>query len=569
MLSFVAGGCAPLDLTGVTPRAPALSRIVEEAPGAACEAGGSALQTGLDLDGDGTLADSEVTRTEYVCDKAPARSASVLARVRPVNATPVCYATATVLEAGADANGNGALDDAEVQASHAFCNADSTRIRYAVQPEPADGRCGRPGTKVDAYVDLDGDGQRTPDTEDLVTLAVCQASRVHDGDYVVASAADLAALQGVTRVEGNLVVTSETLTDLALPELAVVLGALRIENNAALAHVTLPGLRFARSVELIYNPLLETASLGASAASPVFVDEDLIVTGNPLLASLDGLGTLAPRRKVSVVNNARVEALSLPGVTHLHEGLSVQENPALRSLSFPELRSAGYVSLAHDASLESLAGLSAVRSVESLLLIDLPALGPRAALDNLQYAQSISVAEHTGIKSVGFPQLLRVDVLDIRDNASLESVSGMHPMLRVTTSLLITGNGSLHTVEYLPGLTSLDYLDVTRNAVLTDLGGLRGLVLLKSLSVHQNGQLQTLASLSGLREIDGLAVTSNPNLQALGLEGLTRVASSFTVQNNLALPECLAGRLADRVYTGPPAQRTISGNDAAAPCTPP
>ncbi|WP_375755048.1 hypothetical protein [Corallococcus exercitus] len=614
-LCLLVGGCEPLDIR--SGQLPARSRIVPEPPGAACAHGGQAVQTGLDQDGDGALEDHEVTSTEYVCDEDPGaapvlvrtgalapgaacpdggqvtqagldldgdgvlddaevtrevractRDAPVLTRLRPVNTAYACASNATLLEAGKDTDGDGALDDAEVQAAHAFCMADSSLVRHALQPEPAGGRCGRPGTRVDAWFDQDGDGEQAPGLEPLVTLTVCQPARVHDGHYLVASAADLAALQGITRVDGDLQVTTETLGDLRLPELSAVMGTLRIVSNLQLAHVALPGLRFARSIELGSNPALETAAIGTASGSPVFVEE-LLVQDLPLLASLEGLSLLAPHKGLGVVNVPRVEALSFPHVTALSQSLSIGETPALKSLSFPALRQAGNILLGDNGALESLAGFPELQSVHTLSLVKLSALTSVEGMDRLQSIENLLVERNPALETLALPQRLQVGLLDLWDNPALVTVGPLNPRSQVTRALRLSGNPLLRELKGLPDLVSLEVLEVSRNPMLTDLSALGGLVRLGQLLVVQNDRLTDLSALSGLRELTALAVLGNPALQALGLDGLEAVSTSFAVRDNPLLPTCRAQGLADRVYTGQPTGRVILGNDDAASCPAP
>ncbi|MBN9682024.1 MULTISPECIES: DUF7151 family protein [unclassified Corallococcus] len=613
VLSLVAGGCAPLDLTALKPQAPALSRVLPEAPGAACAFGGKAVQTGLDLDGDGALAATEVTHTDYVCADAPTqvlvrtselapgavcaeggrltqagldldgdgvlddaevtrevpactRAAAIVTRTRPVTDSPLCLSPATVLEAGDDVDGDGVLGTAEVQASHHFCLVDSALLRIQVQPEPAGGACGRPGTRVEAFGDLDNNGQRDPDAEALTTLLLCQPARVYSGGpYVVATAEDLAGLQGVTRVDGDLLIHGETLTDLALPELSAVMGALSIQANPQLTRVALPGLRFAGELWLDDNAALSTATVG-DPAGRVHVDRNVSVRGNPVLPSLDGLRALTPRRWLGVSDNALLETFEFPGVDSLPDGLSVQGNPRLRTLSMPFLESAGSVSLSQNASLESLSGLSSLRTVEHLSIFSSGKLTTVQGLDNLQSASSITVAKNAKLQTMeGFPSLIRVGSVLIGDNAALVSAGGMPELRTVSEVFTVRNNALLTSVAGLGHLDSVHTLLVELNPRLTDLGGFGRLLRLDRLSVRYNNDLRELNRMEGLRQLQFLTVTDNPSLQELGLHGLQTVEQGFNVANNPLLPACSARELADRVYSGMEV-RVINGNDDAAPC---
>ncbi|RKH22661.1 hypothetical protein D7Y13_30915 [Corallococcus praedator] len=622
-LCLFAGGCTPLDLTVLSPGQLARSRILPEPPGAACPYGGQALQTGLDLNEDGELGADEVTLTQYACAKAPTSEPTpaqvvvrtlkldpgtpcpdggqvtqagldtngngtlddeevtrevhtcqgavpVRARVRPVATHVLCPSIATVLEAGEDADGNGVLDPSEVQASHPFCEVDTPRLQFQLQPEPAGGRCGRPGTRVDAYGDLNGNGQRDADTEPAVILTVCQSTRVYEGTYVVADAADLAVLQGVTRVTGDLRVTSETLTGLTLPELSVVQGSLGIESNALLSHVALPGLRFARDVALNDNAVLATAALGDAAGSQVHVDRNLSVRGNPQLASLDGLRALTPRNELGVSENALLETFTFPYVTSLPGGLAVQRNPKLRTFSLPALASAEGLSLSQNAALESLAGLPGLRTVEHLDIFSNGALTSLSGFDTLISANSITVARNAKLQTMtGFlPNLIRAGSVLIGDNAALESAGGMSSLRTVSESFTLRNNARLQRVTDLESLEAIFSLTVELNPMLTDLGGFGPLLRMERLSVRYNRDLQELSRLNELRYLQFLKLTDNPSLTGLGLESLLAVEQGFSVENNPLLPTCRVQQLADRAYSGSPFELSILGNDNQTPCQP-
>ncbi|TSC28487.1 hypothetical protein FOF48_17740 [Corallococcus sp. Z5C101001] len=545
-----------------------LLRTVPLAPGAQCPEGGQVTQAGLDLNGDGVLDDTEVTREVPACT----RSATVRTRTRTVLSSEVCRSAATILEVGEDVDGNGVLGTSEVQASHHFCLLNDTQrqVQVQVQPEPAGGICGRPGVRVDAFIDLNDNGQRDPDMEELITLPVCQPVRVHEGSYVVRNATDLAALRGVTRVNGDLFVNSETLSEFALPELSVVVGSLRIDTNPLLTRVDLPGLRFATTVALDRNAELTTASMG-DPAGMVSVQWDLFVQHNPLLTTLDGLRALAPGGALTVLDNARLETLGFPAIIGLAKALTVEENPRLRTLSLPRLQTTGSVSLIGATALESLAGLSELRTVESLSLIGNGALTRLDGLDSLVSAGAITLDNNARLQTTaGFPQLVRAGSVTISNNALLESAGGM-PLLRtVSESFTVLNNPKLRTVS---GLDLLDFahsVSVEQNPMLNDLIGFGNLMRLDRLSVRDNERLETLARLMDLRRLEFLVVTDNVNLKELRLDGLEAVEQGFTMTGNLTLPTCLARDLANRTFSGKPGNVTIAGNgDFPSACTNP
>ncbi|RYZ36168.1 MAG: leucine-rich repeat domain-containing protein [Myxococcaceae bacterium] len=623
-LSLSAGGCAPLDFTAFVPQHPARSRVVPEPPGAACPHGGQALQTGLDLNEDGELGADEVTATEYACARAPTAdpttppvlvrterlvpgaecpeggqvtragldannndtleaeevsrevlsclsAAPVRTRIRAVTDSRVCMSpNASVLEAGEDVDGNGVLDTSEVQAVHSFCDLDSSRIHLQLQAEPAGGACARPGTRVSAFSDLNGNGQQDTAMEPTAFLLLCQPTRAYEGTYVVTSAADLAALQGVTRVNGDLIIYSQTLPEFVLPELSVVVGSLSFQTNPLLTRVELPNLRFARDVSLESNAVLSTASIGDPDGPQVYVDRTLVVRLNPQLASLDGLRTLAPNGELIVADNDLLETFEFPYINGLSlGGLIVQSNPRLRTLSLPLLESLFSAALAHCPALESLSGLSSLRTVEHLSIFNNAALTSLEGLDSLQSASSLTIAKNAALKTTeGLPRLARVGSVLIGDNATLEFAGGMPSLRTVSESFTLRNNASLRGVKGLPKLDSVQTLILESNPLLTDLGGFGPLLRLERLTVRYNRDLRDLSRLSELRFLQFLKLTDNANLTDLGLMGLVAVEQGFSVENNPLLPTCRAQRLATAVYSGAPTALSILGNDSQTACPP-
>lgn len=94
-----------------------LVRTATEPAGANCRNGGTAILIGLDADGDGTLADTEITSRTYVCGPAPQN----LVRVAPENAGPNCPLGGVLVASGADTDGDGALADTEITQRNYVC----------------------------------------------------------------------------------------------------------------------------------------------------------------------------------------------------------------------------------------------------------------------------------------------------------------------------------------------------------------------------------------------------------------------------------------------------------------
>lgn len=108
-----------------TPVRKTISRVATEPTGTHCPAGGIRIEAGKDADGNGSLADIEVTDTQYVCNGATGLAA--LTRATPEPSSTDCAYGGTRLEIGVDADGDGVLDDAEVSQTSFVCSPAGVR----------------------------------------------------------------------------------------------------------------------------------------------------------------------------------------------------------------------------------------------------------------------------------------------------------------------------------------------------------------------------------------------------------------------------------------------------------
>lgn len=107
-----------------------LVRVTDEQAGPNCANGGQAIATGRDLDGNGTLADSEVQTTRYVCngpagtdgsDGEDGRESLVVLTQLSVGDTQ-CAAGGQRIDTGIDDDGNGTLAQSEIDRTAYACN---------------------------------------------------------------------------------------------------------------------------------------------------------------------------------------------------------------------------------------------------------------------------------------------------------------------------------------------------------------------------------------------------------------------------------------------------------------
>jgi OmcA/MtrC family decaheme c-type cytochrome len=179
--------------TGTRPGAetPALVATAPEGAGANCAAGGTAVRSGLDANGNAALDAAEVGAVAYVCNRADAVSVTrcggnglgnqppALVSVAPEPAGAHCAGGGVAVSAGADCNRSGVLDAGEVESVSYACNgavgpqgATGLSALLAFAPEPPGPRCAAGGTAASTGLDANRDG--TLDASEVTqTVYVC------------------------------------------------------------------------------------------------------------------------------------------------------------------------------------------------------------------------------------------------------------------------------------------------------------------------------------------------------------------------------------------------------------
>src|SRR5690242_6491351 len=112
-VAFYVVGCAedPPERPSQSPPPPpaTLTRRDPEPAGQNCPHGGTAIRVGPDRNGNGMLDNAEVEHTDFVC--APATA--VLVRQDPLPPSLTCPAGGLAVQTGLDSNADGVLEDAE------------------------------------------------------------------------------------------------------------------------------------------------------------------------------------------------------------------------------------------------------------------------------------------------------------------------------------------------------------------------------------------------------------------------------------------------------------------------
>ena len=141
----------------------AMLAVTAESPGLNCSNGGSRVDSGLDANRNGQLDASEITSSQYVCSGGSAGSAvNSLVETRDEAAGTNCPSGGKQFTAGLDANANGVLDASEINSSGYICDGEQgsagARALTAVVQESAGANCSSGGVKINSGSDANGNG---------------------------------------------------------------------------------------------------------------------------------------------------------------------------------------------------------------------------------------------------------------------------------------------------------------------------------------------------------------------------------------------------------------------------
>jgi hypothetical protein len=330
----VIGACG----NGASPGAgssPPLATVVRTDPASAgeCPFGGSVVSAGTDANQNQVLDDSEVRVRTVLCNAMPAQQPPIVVRLVAEPGGVHCAKGGTAVQSGPDRNGNGQLDDDEVAHTDYVCG-DALLTRIAA--EPAGPRCIAGGVAFLTGLDRDGDG-KLADAEVLHTELSC--GDILSRDVSITSGADAQALAGIRVINGDLAIDASSSLgppEVVLPRLEHVDGQLVLSPNMHLVRIAMP-------------QLLEIEGPMAVQGNEVLITIDLprlsrvgglLITGNPALPDLRGLGSLQMvDGGISMQGNAALASAAIPGFrTGVITGtIDVRDNPALAALEIDTL----------------------------------------------------------------------------------------------------------------------------------------------------------------------------------------------------------------------------------------
>jgi hypothetical protein len=478
LLTILAASAAAL--AGCSPAAhTSLLSVDAMPPGAQCPAGGARVRSGIDLNGDGRLEDNEVTSTSYICNGASASGGSqaTLVRVVPEPAGSNCPDGGSAVEAGLDTNGDGVLESGEVTSTSYVCDG-KAGVLVRVGSEPAGSHCLRGGTVIKSGFDSNHDGV-LEDGEVSSTSYVCNpVPTALVGDVTIAAAADVAQLTGVPRVEGSLIVKAPDLTQLYLPDLVEIVGDFKVTtaantlaairlprlvtvggavdieasyniNTPSIAELTLPALRSANS---FYTSGAQLTTLSLEALTTVagkLTISGAAFTAFPTLAGLNHVGGF------EISNNGNIDKLTLPTSLREVDGdVTIDANIKITFLWANGLLVHGGFEIGANSALTGF-NLSGTH-VDGTFKVDLnDALGATADSTLITPASAYAIHVEQNTHLLTLPLELEDDLLQsltVRSNVALTDIID-YRNLRTINSLSIQNNGSLTKLD----LTRLSY----------------------------------------------------------------------------------------------------------------
>jgi hypothetical protein len=573
----------PPHSTDGNPPPPIVTRRDAEPAGAHCPNGGTAIRVGHDGDGDGVLDDGEVEHTEYVCNDAAPTTPKTLVRKDPLPPGKECPSGGSAVRTGADRNGNGVLDDDEVENTIYACSdsdvweGDFTSADWSDAEKVA--RLGRVRVVT---------GSLTIDPASAVHLPLLELVA---GNLKVDRPVQLLDLPALRNVGGNAELDTPAIDALVLPALDRVAGELRFVGNGAngtsiaaprlgqvggnlvffwgcLGEVTMPSLRTIGGTLDLEGAL---TAVGLDALESVGGDLLLDDRSLPKLA-LPKLGAIGG----DLSSYSRpLQTFELPALATIGGTLALHMLPGIETLVFPALQSiGGEVMIAHLAALQKLDLGTLAEVGQSMFIMDVPALTELKApsLTRLGHSpgpgDSSLLVNTTSLTSIELPSLVSPPgVLDFTENAALQTVrlaalgsaGGVsliyNPLIQEVSAPQVKRLGYLNLDS--PKLTKLDFGKLTTiddhiqifDAALKELSGLAALTDCTSLELSNLRLLKNLRGLASLTRLGTLELNRNPELTSVdGLERLTRISGAILIAQQPKLGS-LAG-LGQVSYTG-------------------
>ncbi|MBI5511833.1 MAG: hypothetical protein HY903_24015 [Deltaproteobacteria bacterium] len=340
-----------------------MTRVLGEASVSDCPNGGVVLAQGIDQNGNGLLEDVEIQDTVVVCHGTNgADGHDTLVTTTPIDAGAACPGGGTRVEAGLDVNDDGVLSSDEVQTTQNVCSGadgqdgqDGATVLIRLDTTPPSGSCPNGGTTVSSGVDVNEDRQ-LQSTEITATSTLCNGA---DGAAGQDGATVLLRLDTTSPSDscpngGTTVNSGVDVNDDGQLQDTEITTSSTVCNGLPRGTVLTGSFTIANDMDL------------AALSSYQEITGDLIVRANGLTAvRLPNL--LKIGGELDVDDSAVLAAIELPKLTEVGRNLDVNAS-ALTSFDASGLVSVGGYFYLHSGQVASL-GLSSLHDVASMFAL--------------------------------------------------------------------------------------------------------------------------------------------------------------------------------------------------------
>lgn len=491
------------------------------APGAECTNGGTRVRTGVDVDDDGILDDSEVIREVVVCAPDAGAATAIATRYEPPGSN--CELGGTAIESGLDTNANGVLDASEVTSATFVCNG---------QVPTTDVVIGNVFVRTGFDIALLAGVKRVIGSVFVRPQPGIDPVRIPrleqiDNDLVIGDAGtfELPSLAAVGTVSSR----NSSIITIQLPSLASAT-AIQLEQDTRLATLELPALTTVETLSLADLP-----ALGATSFPALATVRDLAIARVPLPTTLE-LPSLTGATGSITLSQLAITSLAAP-LASVTGDLVVSDCAALQQIVLPTLSTVGGTLTAQRLNGLARLDLGMLASAGGLVLSRLPVLPetglviapitqlPRltveglpwttlAPVDTLQTAGNVLVNLMPALVDADLPALQTVDGLVIGGCAHLPRVDGYAALQAFTNGggISIGGNPELAVVDGFAQITSIGTLAVNGNPSLTALSGFRNLTAARDILIQDDAALPELVLPPALASVATITISSNARL---------------------------------------------------------
>lgn len=441
----------------------------------------------------------------------------------------------------------------------------STDTLVRVDDEPPGANCENGGAAIHTGADLDGSGY-VEDAEIASTSYVCSGDTglrclgetTLEGVITIFETADFAQLAGITCIDGDLIIAG--VSDEAIPDLDLesVTGGITIAGNTELT--SLDGLQRLRAIGGVYAVQGNDTLGDIDALGNLEEAASVLIVGNDSLVDLTGLETWVDiQHQISISNNASLQSLhGLENLLTTSKVLNVTANRSLTTVdALDRLRSVAVLEISGNASLSTVS-LDALQKANVRVLINSNAALTSVSLPSFVTTVGLQFQNNAALRSIDLPSLVVTNSFLVQLDAALTSIAAPSLvsatgqvdfyMLPSLTDVDLTALGTTGSAFALYGLTSLADLSgfsqlsaiagdltVRSCSALTSFSGLERLeTVAGNMLVRDNVQLADFTGMVGsFAAVDGnLTIVANPQLPVATSQAF---ASGITVGGTITI----------------------------------